>query len=129
MGGHFSRNCPKWDNKCRYCKMEGHMLKDCPEKQKLKCYKCKGQGHISRACEQVELQTKPSSQPEGTVKKISCYKCMEEGHLSRSCPNPKKNRKEGDKFSGVQKKALKGVRNGAMKNWRKNTTNKKATTK
>jgi len=62
---------------CRYCKEEGHQIRDCPTKPPKGCFKCGEEGHMSREC--------PSGGGGGGGN--ACFKCGEEGHRKSDCPN------------------------------------------
>ena len=86
--GHMVRDCPSKpasDNTCRYCKQEGHMIRDCPSKPARRepgdntCRYCKQEGHMIRDCPSKPTRREPGDN--------TCRYCKQEGHMIRDCPS------------------------------------------
>jgi hypothetical protein len=60
---------------CLKCKKDGHLMKDCPNKQPMKCFKCGETGHKKFNCPIVK------------EKRVNarCFSCSQTGHFSNEC--------------------------------------------
>jgi hypothetical protein len=44
---------------CHFCRLSGHVRKDCPELAKRRCFSCHEHGHTARFCKAKKSQVKP----------------------------------------------------------------------
>lgn len=70
---------------CKYCKENGHVVKDCPNIKPNTCNYCKETGHKIEACPTLMTQKSANSQTR------SCKYCKESGHVVKDCPKIKPN--------------------------------------
>ena len=81
---------------CDTCQMEGHISKDCPRNQKF-CKYCKTPGHTEEYCYQKKKQNKETCQTCGRsghnsktcYTNATCQLCGRTGHTAIRCRNGK----------------------------------------
>ena len=69
-------------DKCAFCGVGGHFVKDCPAKQPsaAKCGRCNRSGHTADKC-----YAKTDKSGKTIAKPPACTRCGREGHLSEEC--------------------------------------------
>ena len=69
---------------CFGCRQEGHVVKDCPSKEKqngVSCYSCGKLGHVARNCWNPRSFKPDKEERENRT----CHLCGKVGHLKRDC--------------------------------------------